>query len=229
MALNQIYKTSLSLLTDLYQLTMAFGYWKTNSHHKESVFHLFFRKPPFNGGFVVTAGLQDFIDFILGFKYQPEDLEYLATLKTRSGPASRGATVDRPPPRVGTWGFVDLGRGTSGGGPRGSTTVNALRAGSAPLRCGARRVRWFAVEAYKALRPTREAPPAVAPLARRRIGPPYRGALWGGCPVPRFAATENPSCGVAGYRTPPRPCQLEVGASSSRDPRRTPRPSGPVR
>ena len=37
--------TSLALLTDLYQLTMAYGYWKAGVAEREAVFHLFFRRP----------------------------------------------------------------------------------------------------------------------------------------------------------------------------------------
>ncbi len=55
--LGTLYKSSLGLLTDLYQLTMAYGYWKTGNHDHQSVFHLFFRKHPFGGGFTVAAGL----------------------------------------------------------------------------------------------------------------------------------------------------------------------------
>ena len=39
------------LLTDLYQLTMAYGYWRLNMHEQEAVFQLFYRKNPFNGNF----------------------------------------------------------------------------------------------------------------------------------------------------------------------------------
>jgi nicotinate phosphoribosyltransferase len=46
-----LYGQSLSLLTDLYQLTMAQGYWSQQLAKKEAVFHLFFRRPPFQGGF----------------------------------------------------------------------------------------------------------------------------------------------------------------------------------
>ena len=42
--------SSLALLTDLYLLTMAYGYWKLGRSEQEAVFHLFFRKPPFAGG-----------------------------------------------------------------------------------------------------------------------------------------------------------------------------------
>ena len=54
---NPIYATSLGLLTDLYQLTMAYGYWQSGRADQQAVFHWFFRNNPFEGGFVVTAGL----------------------------------------------------------------------------------------------------------------------------------------------------------------------------
>ena len=46
-----------ALLTDLYQLTMAYGYWKTGRANDEAVFHLFFRNAPFRGGYAVACGL----------------------------------------------------------------------------------------------------------------------------------------------------------------------------
>ena len=50
------YNQSLALLTDLYQLTMAYSYWKAGVDGKEAVVHLFFRKNPFKGGFTITFG-----------------------------------------------------------------------------------------------------------------------------------------------------------------------------
>lgn len=40
------YNQSLSLLTDFYQITMAYGYWKAKVNSKEAVFHMFFRNNP---------------------------------------------------------------------------------------------------------------------------------------------------------------------------------------
>ena len=54
--LPSIYRMPLGLLTDLYQLTMAYGYWKLGRAEQQAVFHLFFRKPPFQGGYALTAG-----------------------------------------------------------------------------------------------------------------------------------------------------------------------------
>ncbi|MGD1892356.1 MAG: nicotinate phosphoribosyltransferase, partial [Cyclobacteriaceae bacterium] len=59
---NTLYTSSLALLTDFYQLTMAYGYWKTGVAEKTSVFNLFYRKNPFNGGFAINCGLSYVID-----------------------------------------------------------------------------------------------------------------------------------------------------------------------
>lgn len=74
-------KQSYALLTDLYQLTMAYGYWKAGLDEKEALFHMSFRKCPFNGGFTIAAGLESLIDFIEHFHFSRQDLDYLATLK----------------------------------------------------------------------------------------------------------------------------------------------------
>jgi nicotinate phosphoribosyltransferase len=68
------------LLTDLYQLTMAYGYWKNQVHEREAVFHLFFRKNPFQSGFSVACGLADVIDYIETFRFDEDELVYLAGL-----------------------------------------------------------------------------------------------------------------------------------------------------
>lgn len=80
--LGRIYRTSLATLTDLYQLTMAYGYWKNNIQETESVFHLFFRRAPFKGhaNYAVSAGLGYVIDVLKNFRYSGEDIAYLASL-----------------------------------------------------------------------------------------------------------------------------------------------------
>lgn len=80
-----IYSTSLSLLTDLYQLTMAYGYWKSGRANQNAVFHLFFRKNPFQGGYVVTAGLAAVIDYLKDFHFDDDDVAYLRTLSGNDG------------------------------------------------------------------------------------------------------------------------------------------------
>jgi nicotinate phosphoribosyltransferase len=78
--LKNIYKTSLTLLTDLYQVTMAYAYWKSGKADTEAVFHLFYRKEPFKGGYAVACGLDTVIDYLKDFKFDASDIEYLRTL-----------------------------------------------------------------------------------------------------------------------------------------------------
>jgi nicotinate phosphoribosyltransferase len=69
-----------ALLTDLYQLTMAQGYFVTGRAEVEAVFHLFFRKLPFKGGYAVACGLADVVAYLDGLAFEAGDLEYLAGL-----------------------------------------------------------------------------------------------------------------------------------------------------
>jgi nicotinate phosphoribosyltransferase len=76
--LNDLYKSSLTLLTDLYQLTMAYGYWQQGMADHEAVFHLFFRKNPFKGGYTVACGLQTVVEFLERFAFDDSDVAFLA-------------------------------------------------------------------------------------------------------------------------------------------------------
>lgn len=80
LGLQAIYRAPLALLTDLYQLTMAYGYWKLARAEQRAVFHLFFRKAPFRGGYAIAAGLSVAMDFIESFRFDPSDIEYLSSL-----------------------------------------------------------------------------------------------------------------------------------------------------
>ncbi len=81
MSLPQIYRHSLSLLTDLYELTMANGYWKSGLAEREAVFHLTFRQNPFGGQYAVACGLAYVVDLLRDF-FPPtdEDIDYLRSL-----------------------------------------------------------------------------------------------------------------------------------------------------
>jgi nicotinate phosphoribosyltransferase len=85
--LSSLYSSSLSLVTDLYQLTMSYGYWKQGLQDREAVFHLYFRKPPFAGGYAVCAGLAYAADWLQNLRFSPEDLAYLASLRGSKGVA----------------------------------------------------------------------------------------------------------------------------------------------
>ncbi len=80
-----MHDTSYSLLTDLYQLTMAYGYWKTGKAEEQAVFNLYFRKHPFHGGFTIACGLNSVIRFLEGYRLTGSDLAYLRELKGADG------------------------------------------------------------------------------------------------------------------------------------------------
>lgn len=71
---------STALLTDLYQLTMAYGYWKEGLAEREAVFHLFFRENPFQGGYTLVCGLETVVQFLQNFQFDAQDLDYLSSL-----------------------------------------------------------------------------------------------------------------------------------------------------
>jgi nicotinate phosphoribosyltransferase len=73
------------LLTDLYQLTMAHGYFRTGRLKDEAVFHLYFRSLPFGGGYAVAAGLEPVLSFLESFRFQADEVAYLGTLTTPDG------------------------------------------------------------------------------------------------------------------------------------------------
>ncbi|WP_373515053.1 nicotinate phosphoribosyltransferase [Persicitalea sp.] len=83
--INRLYDTSLSLLTDLYQLTMAYGYWKSGKAEQEAVFNLYFRKHPFGGGFTVACGLSSAISYLNEYGLSKKDIAYLRTLTGSDG------------------------------------------------------------------------------------------------------------------------------------------------
>jgi len=73
------------MLTDLYQLTMAQGYWKLGKHQQRAVFDLFFREHPFGNGYTVCCGLEAVLQMIPNFCFSEEDTTYLSMLKGIDG------------------------------------------------------------------------------------------------------------------------------------------------
>ena len=71
---------NLSLLTDLYQLTMLQGYFEEKQANETVIFDMFFRNNPHSGGYSVCAGLQQVIEYIEGLHFADEDISYLKTL-----------------------------------------------------------------------------------------------------------------------------------------------------
>lgn len=75
-----------ALLTDLYQLTMAAAYRSQGLAECEAVFHHVFRTLPFGGGFAIAAGLANLVEYIEGFRFTPDDLQYLRSLNNGGRP-----------------------------------------------------------------------------------------------------------------------------------------------
>lgn len=66
-----------AIYTDFYELTMAQGYFLSGKHIQEATFDYFFRKCPFDGGYVIFAGLTDFLQLLTDFRFSKEEITYL--------------------------------------------------------------------------------------------------------------------------------------------------------
>ena len=67
------------LYTDHYELTMAQGYFLSGKKDIRASFDYFFRKNPYEGGFVVSAGLENLLEALLDYHFSQEDCHYLAS------------------------------------------------------------------------------------------------------------------------------------------------------
>ena len=76
-----ILKHNGAMLNDLYQITMAYAYWKNNMTAYEAVFNLFYRKAPFKGSYAVFSGLDEVVDLVENFKFHEDDIAWLQELK----------------------------------------------------------------------------------------------------------------------------------------------------
>ncbi|MBX9035451.1 nicotinate phosphoribosyltransferase [Gordonibacter massiliensis (ex Traore et al. 2017)] len=74
-----------ALLTDLYQITMAQGYWESGKGATQACFHMYFRDYPFKGGYAVACGTAQLAELVEGFAFSEEDRAYLASLDAPGG------------------------------------------------------------------------------------------------------------------------------------------------
>lgn len=72
---------NLTLLTDLYEITMMQAYFKNNNKNKMAIFDVFYRKNPMDGGYAISAGLEQVIEYINNLHFTEDDINYLASLK----------------------------------------------------------------------------------------------------------------------------------------------------
>ena len=82
---SELYRPSLALLTDFYELTMACAAWKSGVSSRHASFSLHFRRHPYQGGFTVAAGLAPAVDFIRHLRFVEDDLAYLAAQQGADG------------------------------------------------------------------------------------------------------------------------------------------------
>jgi len=74
-----------ALTTDLYEVTMACGYWNAGVSDHEAAFHVTFRENPFGGEFTVACGLAIAIDFLGAFRFDETEIDYLASQRGNDG------------------------------------------------------------------------------------------------------------------------------------------------
>jgi nicotinate phosphoribosyltransferase len=82
---SELYRPSLALLTDFYELTMACAALRSGAAARQATFTLHFRHHPYQGGFTVAAGLAAAIDLVGHLRFEPEDLAFLAAQRGADG------------------------------------------------------------------------------------------------------------------------------------------------
>ena len=73
-------RQNLTLMTDLYELTMMQGYFKHKDRNETVIFDAFFRSNPMDSGYSICAGLDQVIDYIKNLKFEEQDISYLRSL-----------------------------------------------------------------------------------------------------------------------------------------------------
>lgn len=70
-------RQNLTLLTDLYELTMMQGYFKNEEENKTVIFDAFFRNNPFGGGYSIMCGIEQLVNYVRELRFEEEDIVYL--------------------------------------------------------------------------------------------------------------------------------------------------------
>lgn len=80
--MTQSSKRNLTMVMDLYELTMANGYFNDGDRESRVAFDVFYRRNPDRGGFAIFAGLEQIVEYIEDLHFSDEDVEYLRSLNT---------------------------------------------------------------------------------------------------------------------------------------------------
>ena len=73
-------RNDLSMLMDLYELTMSNGIWQSDMRDKITYFDMFFRRVPDRGGYAIMAGLEQLIEYFNNLHFDKDDIDYLRSL-----------------------------------------------------------------------------------------------------------------------------------------------------
>lgn len=78
-------KIDYAMLTDLYQLTMAQGYWDHGVGGTEACFHMYFRSYPFKGGYAIACGTDQLAEMVESYRFDDEAIGYLSEVRSAEG------------------------------------------------------------------------------------------------------------------------------------------------
>lgn len=78
--LSQFDKRNISMVMDLYEVTMANGYFSEKAFEDRVIFDVFYRKNPDGGGFAIFAGLEQIVEYIENLRFEEDDIEYFRSL-----------------------------------------------------------------------------------------------------------------------------------------------------
>ncbi len=78
--MNQHEQRNISMMMDLYEMTMAYGYFKGGDESAMVTFDVFYRKNPDEGGYAIFAGVEQIVEYILNFHFTDDDVEYFRSL-----------------------------------------------------------------------------------------------------------------------------------------------------
>lgn len=74
-------KRNISMMMDLYEMTMANGYFVSGEQNRRAVFDVFYRRNPDNGGFAIFGGLEQILEYIENIHFTQEDIDYFRSLQ----------------------------------------------------------------------------------------------------------------------------------------------------
>ncbi len=78
--MTQFDERNISMMMDLYEMTMANGYFNGDENQKKVAFDVFYRKNPDGGGYAVFAGLEQIIEYVENLHFETDDIEYFRSL-----------------------------------------------------------------------------------------------------------------------------------------------------